>query len=91
MRTSRRSLADMVDETTDNGFAQSAPLMLWIYSDIDYLKRQAAVTDNAAHADQPPIDSNGYSEERVRQAESSAFGTAWTQAREDTQATVLVG
>ncbi len=90
MSTGRGSRSQMVDQMTNDGFAQTASLMPGIDCDVDNLKCQSAIADDAAHANHLTACTNNDSKERVWQADGGAFSTLRAQARNYTEEAIFI-
>jgi hypothetical protein len=55
----------VIDEGRDDALAEATLLKLWIDSDVDDLEEEAAIADDAAHADGFAVFANDDGEDRI--------------------------
>ena len=57
--------AEVIDERGDNALAEAALLVSWVDGDVDDLEEEAAIADDATHADGFAVFADDDSEDRV--------------------------
>ncbi len=67
-------LAKVIDERADDAFAEATLLVLWVDGYVDDLVEEAAIADDAAHADGFAVFADDYGVDRVGQSGCCGFG-----------------